>query len=222
MVVYHTSLLGNPNIGIYALTTNNYTLVPTVTSEGKVRRIKECLKSQIVRTSVCGTRLIGVFGVANSNGIVLPYFTSDEEFMTIKDALPVTVERIESKISAFGNLILANDKGGIVSKMLFREEGTVERIGEVLDVELVPGEVAGLPYVGSVAVATNKGVLAHPMLQDPERKVLEEVLRVPIDVGTINSGCPFVASGILANDHGIVIGNLTTGAEVLMISNILE
>jgi len=216
------SLLGTPNIGVYALTTNNYTIVPSQTSEGKVRRLRECLKGEVIRVNVGGTRLIGVLAAANSNGIVLPHFTSDEEIMAIEAALPVNVERVESRLTALGNLVLVNDSGGIVSEILLKEREALRKIEEALDVELVPGEIAGLPYVGSVAVATNRGVLAHPMLRDEERGLLREALKVHIDVGTINGGCPFVASGILANDRGVVIGDLTTGPEILMISNVLE
>ena len=222
MVVYRTSLLGNPNVGIYALTTNGYSIVPSAISEETARKLRECLKSQIIRTAICGTRLIGVFGAANSNGIVLPHFASDEEVRAIKSALPVNVKRIESKITAFGNLVLANDKGGIVSNLLLSEQGLIKKIEEILDIELVSGEIAGLPCVGSAAVATNKGILAHPLLRDEERRLLEEVLKVPVDVGTINGGCPFVKSGTLANDQGVVIGSLTTGVEALIISNVLE
>jgi translation initiation factor 6 len=58
------------------------------------------------------------------------------------------------------------------------------------------------------------------MLGDEERELLKEVLKVDVDVGTINMGCPFVASGILANDNGVVVGGLTTGPETLIISNV--
>ena len=222
MAVYSTSILGTSNIGIYAFTTNNYTIVPPTTSEGNVRILKECLKSEIIRTCIYGTRLIGVFGVANSNGIVLPSFVSNIEVAAIKDVLPVNVVRIESKITAFGNLVLVNDNGGIASEILLEEEGLLNKISEVLDIELVTGKIGGLQYVGSAAVATNKGALVHPMLRDEERELLKDVLKVNIDVGTINGGYPLVASGILANDHGVTIGNLTTGPEIMIISNVLE
>ena len=39
--------------------------------------------------------------------------------------------------------------------------------------------------------------------------------------GHVNGGIPFMPSGILANDNGVVIGSLTTGPEVLIISSIL-
>ena len=35
----------------------------------------------------------------------------------------------------------------------------IKKISEALGVEVVPTEIAALPYVGSLAVATNKGVL---------------------------------------------------------------
>lgn len=214
--------MGSPNVGIYALTTNSFTIVPPQTTEGKAKRLKECLRSEVVRSTVGGTRLIGVLGAANSNGVVLPHLAADEEVAAIRSALRVNVERIESKVTAFGNLILANDRGGVVSGILAAEEGVLERVREVLDVELVVGEVAGLPYVGAAAVATNRGVLAHPLLKDEERELLNDVLKVPVDVGTINGGCPFVAAGILANDNGAVIGNLATGPEIMIISTMFE
>ena len=221
MTVYRTSLLGTPNIGIYALSTNSYTIVPPFVSDIKALKLSECLNSKVIRSNICGTRLIGVFGVANSNGIVLPHFTSDEEVKAIKAILPLNVGRIEGKITAFGNLVLVNDNGGLASKLLL-EEGLLNKIKEILDVELVAGEIAGSQYVGSAAIATNKGVLTHPMLKEEERELLLNVLKVNVDVGTINCGFPFVSSGILANDYGVVIGNLTTGLETMIISNVLE
>jgi translation initiation factor 6 len=71
-----------------------------------------------------------------------------------------------------------------------------------------------------MAVATNKGALAHPMLKNKEREVLQEVLKVPVDVGTVNRGIPFVASGLVANERGAIVGSVTTGPEIFIISNL--
>ena len=62
-----------------------------------------------------------------------------------------------------------NDYGALASKYLAHEPRILREIQEVLDVEVVPGEIAGLPYVGSIATATNKGVLAHPLLRSRTR-----------------------------------------------------
>ena len=87
---------------------------------------------------------------------------------------------------------------------------------------MVSNVIAGLPYVGSLATATNKGVLAHPMLKEGERKVLEDALKVPVDVGTVNCGIPYVDTGLLGNSSGAVTGLLTTGPEMFIIGQALD
>ena len=98
----------------------------------------------------------------------------------------------------------------------------IKEIADTLDVETVSGEIAGLPYVGSLAVATNKGVVAHPMLRDEERKVLENSLKVQVDVGTINCGVPYVGTGLVGNSRTAVVGSMTTGPEIFIIGNALD
>jgi translation initiation factor 6 len=222
LAILRFNLLGNPNIGIYALTTNSYTLIPIKNLKGKIKRISEFLKGQLISTTVGGTRLIGVLATANSNGVVLPNFALDDEIRAMRALLDINVSRIKSKINAFGNFILANDNGGIVGKNLMQEKKIIHKIEDILDIELVHGHIAGLPYVGSLAVATNTSVLAHPLLRDDEKKVLTDVLKVRVKLGTINGGNPFISSGLLVNDHGAIISSLTTGPEIMTISNLFS
>ena len=214
-------LLGSPNIGVCALTTNCYTIVPAKVSNQKIAKLEDCLKGRVICTPLGGTNLIGVLAVANSNGIALPYFSSDEEIKTIKSVWKGNIERIECKRNALGNQVLANDKGAIVGETLMKEKEAVKKIKDVLGVEVVQGTIAGLPYVGSLAVATTKGGIAHPMTSLEELETIKDVLKIQMDVGTINGGIPFIRSGLLANDNGAVIGNMTTGPEILIISNAL-
>ena len=127
---------------------------------------------------------------------------------------------METKRTAYGNLVLTNDHGAIVDPRM--KETEIRKISETLGVEAVPSEIAGLPYVGSLAVATNKGVLTHPLLKDSERKIVENVLKVPVDVGTINCGIPYVGTGLLANRYTAIAGLLTTGPEIFIIGNSLD
>ncbi|MEM2738991.1 MAG: translation initiation factor 6, partial [Candidatus Bathyarchaeia archaeon] len=109
--------------------------------------------------------------------------------------------------------------GAIVDPRLKQSE--IKKISDALGVEAVPSEIAQLPYVGALAVATNKGILAHPLLKDSERKLLEEVLKVPVDVGTVNCGIPYVGTGLIGNSHAAVAGSLTTGPEMFIIGHAL-
>jgi translation initiation factor 6 len=157
---------------------------------------------------------------ANSNGILLPHSVREEELDVIKPFFKGGVTIMETKKTAYGNLVLANDNGAVVDPRL--KEPDVKQISETLGVEVVRAEIAGLPYVGSLAAATNKGVLAHPLLKDEERKVLESVFKVPVDVGTVNCGIPYVGTGLIANSHAAVVGSMTTGPEMFIIGNALD
>jgi len=213
---------GSPNIGIYTLTTDLYTLIPIEISETKTEKIKRYLNTNIIYASIGDSTLLGVLSTANSNGIAVPYYTHDEEVDQIKKATNVNVIRINCNKTALGNLILTNDRGAVIDPELIKEKRAVKQIEDVLGVEVAQGTIVGLPYVGSLAVATNKGVLAHPMLREDERKLLEDVLKVPVDVGTVNRGVPFVASGLMANSFGVLAGFITTGPEIVMMSNSLD
>jgi len=157
---------------------------------------------------------------ANSNGIILSSFVNQEEIDIIKAGFDGNITVMESRKTAFGNLVLANDKGAVVDARM--KDFVMKQVSDTLGVEVVPGRIADLTYVGSLAVATNKGVLAHPMLKEEEKKLLESVLQVPVDVGTINCGIPYVGTGLIANSHAAVAGSLTTGPEMFIIGNALD
>jgi len=220
LAVYLSSIVGSPSIGVYSLATDGFVLIPKMVPKEKAERTAEWLKVKLIQTSISGSVLIGALACANSNGILLPNSVREEELATIKSCFEGNITVMETKKTAYGNLVLANDYGALVDPRF--KENEIEQIAETLNVNAVPSEIAGLPYVGSLAVATNKGVLAHPLLKDDERKVLEGVFKVPIDVGTINCGIPYVGTGLIANSYAAVAGSMTTGPEMFIIGNALD
>ncbi len=222
MAVIRIDIHGSPNIGVYTLTTDSYTIVPVKLSKSKAKLIEDCLNVEIIETTIGGSFLVGVLASANSNGIVLPHYAYDEEMKAIKKRFDVNVEKIECRKTAFGNLVLANDNGAIIDPNLMRETEIVKRIEDALGVEATQGTIAGLPYVGSLAVATNKGAVSHPMIKEEELKLMQDMLKVPVDVGTVNLGVPYVSSGLMANTNGAIVGHLTTGPEIFIIGQALN
>ena len=214
------ALFGCASIGVYSLATNSVVLVPPQLSENKVEGLKEWLRAEVIQTTIGGSVLIGALSRASSKGIILPHFVREKETQTIRRASDLNMAIMETKRTAYGNSILANDHGAVVDPRI--APGDMKKIADTLDVEVVRGEIAGLPYVGSLATATNKGVLAHPMLREEEEKVLADVLKVPVDVGTINCGVPYVSTGLIGNDWGAVAGSLTTGPEMFIIGQALD
>jgi len=213
-------LFGSASIGVYSLATDTILIVPPQVPKTKAQKLGEWLKAKVVITTIGESVLVGALACANSSGIVLPHFMREEEIAAIKSASNINITVMETKNTAYGNLILANDHGAVVDPRL--KKGDVAKIEDTLGVEAVSGEIAGLPYVGSLATATNKGVLVHPLLREEEQKILKDVLKVPVDVGTVNCGIPYVATGLIGNTFGAVAGFMTTGPEMFIIGHALD
>jgi translation initiation factor 6 len=220
LAIYLSGLMGSPSIGVYSLATDKVIIVPKSVPLKKAEKLSNWLKTKLIHTTIGGSVLVGALACANSNGILLPSFIREEELETIKSVFKGNITIMETKKTAYGNLVLANDLGAIVDPRLKHPDR--QKIADTLGVEVVPGEIADLPYVGSLAVATNKGILAHAMLEELEQKTLEEVLKVPVDVGTINCGIPYVGTGLIANRHAAITGLLTTGPEIFIIGNAFD
>jgi translation initiation factor 6 len=215
-----SSIVGNASIGVYSLANESIVVIPRMVPKEKAQELADWLKVKLIYTSIGGSVLGGALVCANSNGMLLPNYIREEELTQIKTAFEGNITIMETKKTAYGNLVLANDKGAVVDPRFKQNE--IKKISDALGVEVVPTEIAGLPYVGSLATATNKGLLAHPLLKDEERKILENVFKVPVDLGTVNCGIPYVGTGLLANSHAAVAGSMTTGPEMFIIGSALD
>jgi translation initiation factor 6 len=195
-------------------------LLPFGFAETKTNKLKEYLDvEKIIHVSVAGTRLIGPMTVMNNNGILLPSTVSDEEIQNLKQT-GLNVERLKSKFTAIGNLISANDKGAIVSNLF---KGEVDQdIKDTLGVPIQAMSIGGFVQAGSMVVATNAGAIVHPKANDSEISRISEILHVEAEPATVNGGSPFLSSGIIANFSSVIVGNLTTGPELIMISRALK
>jgi len=220
LALFIFNLFGSASIGVYSLATDRMVIVPSQVPKAKAQKLEEWFRAKVVCTTVGESVLIGALACANSKGVILPHFTLEKEIEAIKSVSDINVTIMDTKKTAYGNLILANDYGAIVDPRLGRRD--VTKIEDTLGVEVVSGEIAGLPYVGALATATNKGVLAHPLLREEEQKLLKDVLKVPVDVGTVNCGIPYVATGLIGNKWGAVAGFMTTGPEMFIIGQALD
>jgi translation initiation factor 6 len=219
-VIHKYDVYRSPNLGLFLRTNNDILLLPFGFAETKAKKLKEYLDvEKIIHVSIAGTRLIGPMTVMNNNGILLPYTVSDDEIRILKQT-GLNVDRLKSKFTAIGNLISANDKGALVSN-LFKGEAD-QNIKDILGVPLQTFSIGGYVQVGSMIVATNAGAIVHPIANDSEISRISETLQVEAEPATVNGGSPFLSSGIIANFSSVIVGNLTTGPELIMISRALK
>jgi len=205
-----------PNIGIFTSVNDKFVFVPNGFAKTKAENLAQYLQTECITTPVANTRLLGVLMVLNNHGILLPRTSSPEEIANLRKQTDLNVKILDTKYNALGNLICANDKGGIVSPVIEKEY--IKEIEDVLDIEVMQKKVAGYYQVGAVMQANNLGCVIHPETDEEDMKKFSGVLGVNIEPSTINGGTPFVSSGMLVNNNAIVVGNLTNGPEIMMLT----
>ncbi len=221
MDIAKTTVLGNSGLGVFALSTEKFSIVPFSVKETSLKVISDTLNVNVVQTTIANSVLVGTMIVGNSNVLFVPGTIKEKEYNVLEEHLSNQVKIVElnTKYTALGNLIVLNDKGAIVSEML--EKHAQKQIQDELNLEITSGNLLGSPLVGSLAMCTNRGALVHPLLSEEEIKEIASILRVKADVCTINRGIPYPRVGILANTKGAVIGTDSTGPESMRVFEIL-
>jgi len=205
-----------PNIGIYINVNDKFVVIPNGFAKTKAENLARYLQTEYLMTPVANTRLLGILMVLNNHGILLPKTSSPDEIANLRKCTDLNVKILDTKYNALGNLICVNDKGGVISPIIEKE--FIKEIEDVLDIEVIQKKVAGFHQVGAVMEANNLGGIIHPEADEEDIKNFSNVLGVNIEPATINGGIPFVSSGMLANSNAVVVGNLTNGPEIMMLT----
>jgi len=219
--VEKASFFRNSNIGLYVFVNNYVAIAPPGIDPDLKKLLFDILRvKKIIETKISDISLVGVMIGGNDSGILLPRTVREEELNILKREFEGNIEILKTNANAIGNIILANSRAALVYREI--ESDIIKIIKDTLDLEVVErGSLANIPTIGSVGVVTNRGGIVHPDVSREELERLKELFKVPIDVGTINFGIPFIRSGLLANDKGALVGGNTTGPEILRISKIL-
>lgn len=216
MDIVKNDVYRGPNIGVYINANDDFLLLPMGFAQTKAEKLAEYLKAEIIYTSIANTRLLGALMVMNNNGILLPKTAYIDEYEFLKKETNMEIGVLDSKYSALGNVICANDKGAIVSPWLSKED--CKTIEQVLGVEVLQKRIAGFNQTGAVMVANNSGAAIHPEADEEDMKTFANVMGVKIEQTTINNGIPYVMSGIVVNNHMVLVGSMTSGPEIMMLT----
>ena len=205
-----------PNLGVYIAVNDTIGLVPMGFAKSKADKLAKYLNVQIHHTAVANTRLIGALSIMNNKGLLLPNTAYQNEYDYLKSETDLNIGVLDTKFNALGNVICANDKGAIVSPWLSKQD--CQTISDVLGVEVIQKKIAGFNQTGVVLVANSSGAAIHPEADEEDIKSIANVLGVKIEPSSINNGIPYVSSGILVNNHCMVVGSLTSGPEIMMLT----
>jgi translation initiation factor 6 len=217
--VLRASFAGSAYVGVFARVVDDCLLVRPDVDESLRGELAAELDAQPVATTVGGANTVGALAAGNASGLVVSSRSTARERDRLADAVDGSVRELPGRMTAVGNVVLANDAGAYVHPELSADAADVVR--EALDVPVERGTIGDVRTVGTAAVANDRGVLCHAKASESELRAVEEHLDVRADVGTINYGGPLIGSGLVANDAGYVAGSDTTGPELGRIEDAL-
>jgi translation initiation factor 6 len=209
----------SPNIGVFMKGNDRYLLVPKGLAQTKTDKFCASLQVTAVPASIGESRLLGALAAMNSNGILVSRMAEDGEISEIGAATGMNVSRLDSKMTAVGNLVVANDRCALVSPVL--DARAISQVRDVMGTEVERTPIGEYHQVGSFVVATNKGAAVYPGLDESEVARISSALGVEAYPTSVNRGVPFVASGLIANSKNAVAGTQTTGPELVFITRAL-
>lgn len=221
MPILRTQICGRNLVGIYLTANNAYVLYPSILIKSLLKKFKTIFEVPFYPLSVNNSNLLGVYIASNKYGIIVPDIIREDELNNLKSYMKdsYNIGVLKSIDNAFGNLILCNDKGAIISSLLENYKSTIE---DILNVETVVYEFADFYLPGSISIANNYGCLVHPLSTDEEIEFISSVLNVnEVDVSTVNRGVPYLSSGAIVNDKSGIFGNDCTGPEMMRITSVL-
>lgn len=211
------SIYGTSTIGVYLFANNSITVAPMDTPEKVINTIRDTLGTEVIKVSLAKSPLIGIFMVGNDNGVLVPSIAVEEEVNELR-RLGLNVAVLKTKYTAIANLVLTNNRKTVVSPIIEREY--VNLIRDILGTEVVVDEICGTYLVGSIAVANDRGVLLSPDAKDDDVKKVRDYFNLNVDVGTVNRGRSFIRGGLVVNNNGGLVGNDTTGFEIVRIMQV--
>ncbi|HYA55474.1 MAG TPA: translation initiation factor IF-6 [Nitrososphaerales archaeon] len=209
----------SPNIGVFLKGNEKFLLVPKGLAQTKADKLCADLQVSAIPTSVGESRLLGPLVSMNNNGILVSRLAEEIEMHEIRTATGLNVSRLDSKLTAVGNLVVANDECALVSPVL--DQKTLLQIKDVLGTEVERMPIGEYHQVGSFVVATNNGAAVYPGLDENEVKRISSLMGVDAYPTSVNSGVPYVASGLVANSRNAIVGSQTTGPELVFITRAL-
>jgi len=225
MAILRSQVFGRSLIGVYLAANNAYVLYPPMLIKPLLNKYKNIFKEPLYPITIYNSNLIGVYTASNKFGIIVPHIIKDDELEKLSKFLKENenssqIGILKSIDNTYGNLILCNDKGAIISSLLKDYKKEIE---DVLNVETVVYDFADGFLPGSISLANSNGCLVHPLSTDDEIEYIASILKVDeVDVSTVNRGIPYLSSGAIVNDESGIFGTHCTGPEMMRITSVLQ
>lgn len=170
------------------------------------------------RMNLTGSPNLGVYISVNDEVAIVPFNLSTEVEDIIKETLEVdTIKTSIAGCNLNGALAVGNSNGFVVSPYINeRELQTLEDAG--LNVSLMPGKYTA---VGNIIAANDHGAIAGPKVGEKAIKVIEDTLKVPVEISSI-ADSNIIGSSSLVTNKGFLVHRDATYEELDFVEEVFK
>lgn len=209
-------LRGDVNIGLYCRRAGDALLCGLDLKEETRERIEKLLDVRIVKATVAGTPYAGIFLLDAGDRIIAPHIIYDTERERLLNE-GFNVEVWTTFDTALANAVCLDGTRAIVSTAM---HGSLREALAASELEVLELDLGEYESAGSLIVPAET-VLAANVIDDETRSAISGFFHKDVKTASVNRGSPFLASGIVYSEHGVLIGKESLPAEVMTITEVL-
>ena len=223
MALLQKDLFNSPYSGVFCVTNDLLTLVPPGIPNDDMAAIGEALGTTVEVITIGGSSVLGTLVATNNKGLLVSNLVTSLELEKLEKwckNLNLNLGILSERANAIGNNFLLNDSGGFCNERL--SSSSIKDAEGIFEVAVKSQSFNGMDTLGMIGCVNNNGGLCHPDIDENERKIMQEVLDVPVMEGTVNFGMPLVGAGVIASSKGAVCGRQSTGVELGRVEEALK
>ena len=223
MALLQKDLFNSPYSGVFCVTNDLLTLLPPGIPNDDMAAIGEALGTTVEVITIGGSSVLGTLVATNNKGLLVSNLVTSLELEKLEKwckNLNLNLGILSERANAIGNNFLLNDSGGFCNERL--SSSSIKDAEGIFEVAVKSQSFNGMDTLGMIGCVNNNGGLCHPDIDENERKIMQEVLDVPVMEGTVNFGMPLVGAGVIASSKGAVCGRQSTGVELGRVEEALK
>ncbi|MDD4983389.1 MAG: translation initiation factor IF-6 [Candidatus ainarchaeum sp.] len=218
MIIKKTNFKSYTTIGIFCSISENIALLPLDASAKFEGIIKDVFGVEVIKTSLGETNLLGSLSKIYGKKAIVSNITTDKEIKYLED-LGLKTLRLNA-YHAVGNLISVNKNAALLSKII--SDADNKKISKFYSLDFDSFNVAGTDLVGSVLATTDEAFAVSSSVSEKDFEKIKNLFKVDGNVATVNYGDGFVSNGLLVNTKGLIVGEKTTGYEIMRLDEIFR
>lgn len=206
------------SIGIFCAVSDEVALIPQDSPHKFEKLIEEVFEVEPIKTTLGESNVLGTISKLYKKKVIVSTITTNKEIDYLQEQ-GLKVLRLGS-YHAVGNLIAVNKNALLLGRSIL--EADKKAISKFFGVPYASFNLCNTDLVGSVLSLTDKAFAVGATVTEKDFKKVKDLFKVNGNVATVNYGDSFISNGLLVNTKGLMVGENTTGYELMRLDEIFN